>query len=99
MLRTIVAIPLALALCAPAMAATDPGAENRQRAALVEWTLANCDADSVPAVAVALSAMIANGSTPEQMAETRAWLRDRISENYSDTPAACADILATFAQP
>ena len=99
MFRPILAVVAALMASVPATAATDPGTDNRQRAALVEWTVANCDADSLPAMYVAMGAMIANGSTPEQMAEARDWIRAKISETYADTPAACAAIVASFKQP
>lgn len=72
--------------------------ENRERAALVEWTMANCTMDGVPAFVVAMASMISNGSTPEQMEAARGAIRAKISEHYADAPTACAAIKASWAQ-
>lgn len=87
MFRPVLALVAALWATAPAHAASDPDTENRQRvAAAVEWMVAHCPPEGIPAITVAMGAMIANGSNPADMDAARRWLREHRREVWRRHP-------------
>lgn len=85
-----------LALVAQPAAAAPP--QNLASAIMVEWTLANCRADRVPAILVAMSGMVIDATPKEEAERMRVAMREGVKENYPNVEAACAEMLGLIAQ-
>lgn len=88
----------ALALFLP-IAAAHAEPANLAPAVMVEWTVANCPPDGIPAALVAMSGMAINASPRDEADAIRVRMREGVAKHYPDTGAACADMLARIAKP
>lgn len=86
------AIAVQAATAAQAAEVTD----TQVTAALVEWTLAHCGMDKVPAATAMFVPMVVNGSEPGEMDEARQRVRERIAGQFATREAACASLSAHF---
>lgn len=71
-------------------------AEDRVNAAFIEWYVANCGMDGLPAMVPMIAAMVINGSQASDLEEPRRQVRESISRQFADTNAACADLKAHY---
>lgn len=97
LIARMVALISPLLWVAPALASDPSDTTNtRTRAALVEWTVANCGTAGVPAGLFSMSSMIINGSPLDEISPIREALKEGIAEKYADKEAACTDLLSRF---
>lgn len=82
---------LALFLAVPAAHAETA---NLAPAIMVEWTVANCSPEGIPAMLVAASGMVIQAAPKEEAERIRGFMRQGTEANYPDKAAACADMKA-----
>lgn len=95
----LLAAALAGALSLPARGEdTPPPSTELVGSVMIEWTIANCGADGINPIMLAVSAMVLNGTPPERVEPIRQLFRQGVSDNYPDTEAACADLRGRMPQ-
>ncbi|MBB3947200.1 hypothetical protein GGQ73_003166 [Rhizobium skierniewicense] len=86
-------VALVVPLGSPVTSLAASPQENRLSAALVEWSVANCDTKKISGLVFSLTSMTVNGSSVNDMNVAREAVRKGVADNYTSTEAACADIL------
>lgn len=61
-------------------------------AVMVEWYVANCGLDDIPALAISTASMIINATDKSTLDPLRVQARAKVASRYLDTPAACAEM-------
>ncbi len=70
--------------------------EDRLSAIFIEWYIANCGMEGMPAMYSMMAAMFINGAQASDLEAPRQKVKDAIAERYPDKPAACADLKDHF---
>ena len=94
--------PLPLALALSLLAAAPAAAQHEDKlptALMVEWTLANCKADDLPAMLVAFSSIIIEAAPEADVERLRGLIREGVKENYPSPAEACADFRESMLNP
>jgi hypothetical protein len=87
MIRTVI---LASLLCSASVSQADDS--RLVQSLIVEWMVAHCALEEIPAATVAVARMVIDASDAERVESERSWLRDGIAANYSTNKDACADL-------
>lgn len=80
------------ALCAPD-ARAQTAVETRLWVAVVEWTVAHCGIETVPALALNVAHVAASGADPADMENARARVRQGVAGAFDDPLDACPEMI------
>lgn len=86
-MRKMIALAALLGSIVPAYA--DNADKNIEGAVIVEWMVAHCDHEKIPAATVGLASMTLSGAEADAVKAKRATVKERIASEYSTTDAAC----------
>jgi hypothetical protein len=89
------AMALVAALIGSAAAAQEAG-EQLMTVAAIEWTVANCGAESVHPAYVGMAAMVINGQHGDAMDGARERMRGMVDDEFDNPQDACASLVESF---